>query len=241
MAGYAAYALRSRKSSKRLPRTAPAWIGHAERSGRVAIARRGHDARFVPVDVGREDQVDALVEHVVSVHGGIDILVNNAGVAVAKAVPETTPAEWDRLMSTNLKGVFLCSRAVIPVMRRRGSGTIVNVSSEQGLVGASRNAAYTATKGGVVQLTKSMAIDHAQDGIRVNSVAPGPVATPLFDRFVASVADPVAERRAILEATALKRLGRPDEIAGVIAFLASDEASYMTGAIVVVDGGLTAQ
>ena len=197
--------------------------------------------RYVRTDVGRESQVRALVDDVVASQGRVDILVNNAGIVLARTVPDTTPDEWDRLMNVNLKGVFLCSRAVIPVMQRHGGGVIVNVASEQGLVGTSENAAYTASKGGVIQLTKSMAIDHGQDGIRVNCVCPGPVKTPLFDSFVEDVEDPQAELRGFVEATILKRLGRPEEIAGVIAFLASDESSYMTGSVVVADGGLTAQ
>jgi len=207
----------------------------------AAIIESGNTARFVLTDVGQESQVRALVDEVVSSHGRVDILVNNAGIAFARTVPDTTLEEWDRLMNVNLKGVFLCSRAVLPIMRQQGGGVIVNVSSEQGLVGASENAAYTATKGGVIQLTKSMAIDHGQDGIRVNCVCPGPVKTPLFDGFVESVEDPEAELRGFVEATILKRLGRPEEIASVIAFLASEESSYMTGAVVVADGGLTAQ
>lgn len=207
----------------------------------AAIVESGNTARFVLTDVGQESQVRALVDEVVSSHGRVDILVNNAGIAFARTVPDTTLEEWDRLMNVNLKGVFLCSRAVIPIMQRQGGGVIVNVSSEQGLVGASENAAYTATKGGVIQLTKSMAIDHGQDGIRVNCVCPGPVKTPLFDGFVGSVEDPEAELRSFVEATILKRLGRPEEIASVIAFLASEEASYMTGSVVVADGGLTAR
>ena len=205
------------------------------------IIKSGNTARFVLADVGQESQVRALVDEVVSSHGRVDILVNNAGIAFARTVPDTTLEEWDRLMNVNLKGVFLCSRAVIPIMQQQGGGVIVNVSSEQGLVGASENAAYTATKGGVIQLTKSMAIDHGQDGIRVNCVCPGPVKTPLFDGFVESVEDPEAELRSFVEATILKRLGRPEEIASVIAFLASEESSYMTGSVVVADGGLTAQ
>ena len=207
----------------------------------AGIIESGNTARFVLADVGQESQVCALVDEVVSSHGRVDILVNNAGIAFARTVPDTTLEEWDRLMNVNLKGVFLCSRAVIPIMRQQGGGVIVNVSSEQGLVGASENAAYTATKGGVIQLTKSMAIDHGQDGIRVNCVCPGPVKTPLFDGFVESVEDPEAELRSFVEATILKRLGRPEEIASVIAFLASEESSYMTGSVVVADGGLTAQ
>ena len=207
----------------------------------AGIIESGNTVRFVLADVSQESQVRALVDEVVSSHGRVDILVNNAGIAFARTVPDTTLEEWDRLVNVNLKGVFLCSRAVIPIMQQQGGGVIVNVSSEQGLVGASENAAYTATKGGVIQLAKSMAIDHGQDGIRVNCVCPGPVKTPLFDGFVESVADPEAELRSSVEATILKRLGRPEEIASVIAFLASEESSYMTGSVVVADGGLTAQ
>ncbi|MCE2518974.1 MAG: SDR family oxidoreductase [Alphaproteobacteria bacterium] len=204
------------------------------------LAEAGNDVRFVRTDVSREAEVQALIDGVVSRNGEVDILVNNAGIVLARTVPDTTLEEWDRLLDVNLKGAFLCCRAVIPLMRQRRRGVIVNVASEQGLVGAATNAAYTATKGGIIQLTKSMAIDHGQDGIRINCVAPGPVKTPLFDTFVEGVEDPQAELRGFLDATILKRLGRPEEIANVIAFLASDESSYMTGSVVVVDGGLTA-
>lgn len=210
----------------------------SEEAARLAGA--GHDVRFVATDVSREAEVQALIDGVVSLNGGVDVLVNNAGIVLARTVPDTTLDEWDRLLDVNLKGVFLCSRAVIPVMRQQSRGVIVNVASEQGLVGTATNAAYTATKGGVIQLTKSMAIDHGEEGIRVNCVAPGPVKTPMIDAFLASVEDPQEELRDFVDATILKRLGRPEEIANVIAFLASDESSYMTGSVVVVDGGLTA-
>ncbi|HEM60709.1 MAG TPA: SDR family oxidoreductase, partial [Chloroflexi bacterium] len=149
--------------------------------------------------------------------------------------------EWDRLMAVNLKGVLLCSRAAIPIMRSQGQGVIVNVASELGLVGGSEIAAYCASKGGVVQLTKAMAVDHAPDGIRVNCVCPGPVDTPLLASIIQSSADPSAERRSIVEKTLLRRLGHPEEIASAILFLASHESSYMTGSAVLVDGGVTAQ
>lgn len=204
------------------------------------LAGAGRDVRFVRTDVSREAEVQALIDGVVSRNGGVDVLVNNAGIVLARTVPDTTLDEWDRLLDVNLKSVFLCARAVIPVMRQRHRGVIVNVASEQGLVGTATNAAYTATKGGVIQLTKSMAIDHGEEGIRINCVAPGPVKTPMIDTFLEGVEDPQAELQGFVDATILKRLGRPEEIANVIAFLASDESSYMTGSVVVVDGGLTA-
>jgi len=205
------------------------------------LTRQGAEVRFIQVDVSNELQVSALIEQTVAAYGRIDILVNNAGIELAKKISDTTEAEWDRLMSINLKGVFLFSKAVIPVMRRQHAGVIVNVASELGLVGGSEIAAYSASKGGVVQLTKSMAIDHATDGIRVNCVAPGPVATPLLEAIIASAVNPEHEQRSIVEKTILKRLGQPEEVANVIVFVASDEASYMTGSVVVVDGGWTAQ
>jgi NAD(P)-dependent dehydrogenase (short-subunit alcohol dehydrogenase family) len=191
-------------------------------------------------DVGREGEVGALMEATLKAFGRLDILVNNASIALAKRVTETTEAEWDTLMGVNLKGVFLCSRAAIPLMRRHGGGAIVNVASELGVMGGSDVAAYCASKGGVVQLTRAMAVDHAAEGIRVNCVCPGPVETPLLEDFIRSAADPEEERRAIEESTLLKRLGRVEEIANAILFMASDEASYMTGSIVLVDGGASA-
>jgi len=205
------------------------------------IVRRGGDALSVQVDVSSELQVSALISRTVAAYGRLDVLVNNAGVELAKKVTETSEAEWDRLMSVNLKGVFLCSKAAIPEMKRTGGGAIVNVASELGVVGGSEIAAYCASKGGVVQLTKAMAIDHAADGIRVNCVCPGPVSTPLLEAIVAASSDPEEERRRIVDKTLLGRLGQPEEIANVVAFLASDESSYMTGSVVLVDGGWTAQ
>jgi len=205
------------------------------------ITKRGAEALFVQVDVSSESQVNALIEKTVTAYGRLDVLVNNAGMELAKKVTDTTEVEWDRLMSVNLKGVFLCSKVAISVMRRNSGGVIVNIASELGLVGGSEIAAYCASKGGVVQLTKAMAIDHAGDGIRVNCVAPGPVSTPLLEAIIKASSNPEEERRQIVEKTLLKRLGQAEEIANVILFLASDESSYMTGSIVAVDGGWSAQ
>ncbi|MDH4207613.1 MAG: SDR family oxidoreductase, partial [Anaerolineae bacterium] len=196
--------------------------------------------RFIPMDVSDEQGVAALFEETIDAFGRLDVLVNNAGIELPKKVTETTEAEWDRLMGVNLKGVFLCSRAAIGIMRRQGGGVIVNVGSELGIVGGSEIAAYCASKGGVVQLTKAMAIDHAADGIRVNCVCPGPVATPLLEATILGSSDPVAERQSILQKTLFRRFARPEEIASAILFLASDESSYMTGSIVAIDGGVTA-
>jgi NAD(P)-dependent dehydrogenase (short-subunit alcohol dehydrogenase family) len=205
------------------------------------ITRSFGMASFVQVDISQEKEVSLLVEEAISQYGRVDILVNNAGIELAKRVTETNEDEWDRLISVNLKGVFLASKAVIPIMRNYGGGIIVNVASELGLVAGAEIAAYCASKGGVVQLTKAMAVDYAADHIRVNCICPGPVDTPLLDRIIRNSADPAGERQNTIEKTLMKRLGRPEEMANVILFLASEDSSYMTGSIIVVDGGLTAQ
>jgi NAD(P)-dependent dehydrogenase (short-subunit alcohol dehydrogenase family) len=205
------------------------------------LARMGIAARFFQVDVTKALQIESLVNDTVTSFGRLDVLVNNAGMELPKKITDTSEAEWDRLLDVNLKGVFLCAKASIPVMQRQGGGVIINVASELGLVGGSEIAAYCASKGGVVQLTKALAIDHASDNIRVNCVCPGPVETPLLEAIIGGSSDPDEERRSITEKTLLKRVGQPDEIANVIAFLASSESSYMTGSVVVVDGGCTAQ
>jgi len=205
------------------------------------LTRMGVAARFVHADVTKASQIESLVNETVTSFGRLDVLVNNAGIELPKKITDTSEAEWDRLLDVNLKGVFLCAKASIPVMQRQGGGVIINVASELGLVGGSEIAAYSASKGGVVQLTKALAIDHASDNIRVNCVCPGPVETPLLQAIIDGSSNPDQERRSIIEKTLLKRVGQPDEIANVIAFLASSESSYMTGSIVVVDGGCTAQ
>jgi len=205
------------------------------------IKQKGGKALFIRADVRNFLEVKRMVVETIDAFGGLDILINNAGVELTKKVTETSEAEWDRLMNVNLKGVFLCSKFAIPHMLRRGGGAIINVASELGLVGGSEIAAYCASKGGVVQLTKAMAIDHASDNIRVNCVCPGPVATPLLESIIEHSSDSDAERRRISESVPMGRIGQPEEIARVILFLASDEGSYMTGSIVVVDGGWTAR
>jgi meso-butanediol dehydrogenase/(S,S)-butanediol dehydrogenase/diacetyl reductase len=206
----------------------------------ASLVRAGAVAHAVVCDVSREDDVTRLFAVAREDLGGVDVLVNAAGIGLQRTVVDTTPGEWRRLVDVNLGGVFFCCREAVGVMRAQGGGVIVNVASELAMVGAPECAAYAATKGGVLQLTRAMAADHTRDGIRVNAVCPGPVDTPLLDALIAATRDPEAERRDIVESTLSGRLGRPDEIARAILFLACDDSSYVVGATLVVDGGVTA-
>ena len=203
----------------------------------AAIAANGGSAIALAVDVSAPDQVDAMVEATVEAFGGIDILFNNAGILIFGAVTETTLADWRRVMAVNLDGVFLCSKAVIPHLRARGGGAIINMSSSTGAHDGNGNAAaYVTSKGGVTLLTRCMAIDYAADHIRVNAIAPGPTDTPMLRRNMSP-----AEMAAFAATFPARRLGQPQEIAAAALFLASDEASFVTGAVFAVDGGQTAQ
>jgi NAD(P)-dependent dehydrogenase (short-subunit alcohol dehydrogenase family) len=206
----------------------------------AALVRAGAAARAVTCDVSREDDVRRLFAISREGRGRVDVLVNAAGIGLQRTVVDTTPAEWRRLVDVNLGGIFFCCREAVGLMRAQGAGVIVNVASELALVGAPECAAYAATKGGVLQLTRALAADHTREGIRVNAVCPGPVDTPLLDDMIAATPDPEAERRDIVESTLSGRLGRPEEIARAILFLASDDSSYVVGAALVVDGGVTA-
>ncbi len=203
----------------------------------AAITARGGNAIALPVDVSQPDQVEAMVQATVQTFGGIDILFNNAGVLIFGAVVDTSFVEWRRVMAVNLDGVFLCSKAVIPHMRAQGGGAIINMSSSTGAHDGNGNAAaYVTSKGGVTLLTRCMAIDHAADHIRVNAIAPGPTDTPMLRRVMSQ-----EEIDTFAATFPARRLGQPSEIAAAALFLASDEASFVTGAIFAVDGGQTAQ
>ena len=204
------------------------------------IVAAGGVAMAVEVDVSIEAETTALVARALEAHGRLDVLVNGAGVNKRGLVTESTLEDWDWIMGVNLKGTFLCCKAAIPAIARSGGGAIVNIASELAFVGAPNIAVYSASKGGVVQLTRSLAVDHVDDGIRVNCVCPGPVDTPLLQRGITTAPDPEARRQASMDSTILGRLGQPEEIANMIHFLASDEASFMTGSIVMVDGGVSA-
>jgi meso-butanediol dehydrogenase/(S,S)-butanediol dehydrogenase/diacetyl reductase len=190
-------------------------------------------------DVTRSDEVEALVQGVVEEWGGLDVMVNNAGIGVAGTTPETSEEDWERLMAVNLKGTFLGMKYAIPAMRDSGGGSIINISSVAALVGIPDRAAYSATKGGILALTKAAAIDHVSEGIRVNCIAPGTVDTPWIARITAAYADPEQARANMEGRQPHGRFVTPEEIAAMAAYLASDESASCIGACMVVDGGVT--
>ena len=202
------------------------------------INETGGRAIFLPLDVTREDQWNSAIAATVSEFGKLDILVNNAGIGGTSMIEDTTVEQWDRVMDINAKGVFLGTKAAIPEMRRAGGGSIINISSQLGLVGMDISSPqYQASKGAVRLLTKSTAIQYAKEGIRANSVHPGPVNTPLTEL---RRGDPEIQR-IMLSRIPMGRYGESEEIAYGVLFLASDESSFMTGSEVVMDGGWTAQ
>tara|TARA_B100001146_G_scaffold202929_1_gene195160 strand:+ start:1365 stop:2045 length:681 start_codon:yes stop_codon:yes gene_type:complete len=201
------------------------------------IAEMGGDALYVHLDVTNEDEWDAAVQSAVASFGKLDILVNNAGIWRRGHVLETSSDQWDDIMDVNAKGVFLGTKAAIPEMRKAGGGSIVNISSTAGLVGSKTSAAYSASKGAVRIFTKSTAVQYAAEGIRANSVHPGPIDTDMGDQ----VWPDAASKAASVTRTALNRMGTPEDIAYGALYLASDESSFVTGSELVIDGGVTAQ
>jgi NAD(P)-dependent dehydrogenase (short-subunit alcohol dehydrogenase family) len=194
----------------------------------------GHDAVFHAASVCDETEVAGIYEHLHEEFGRLDVLFNNAGVVQDSFAATTTLIEWRRVLEVNLDGAFLMARSAIPMLARAGGGAIVNTASIYGLVSAPGSTSYVASKHAVEGLTKSLALEHAADGIRVNAVCPGFVNTPMVQAAV--------EEDATLAALhPLGRVAEPEEIVAVVAFLASDEASFVTGASYVVDGGYTAQ
>lgn len=216
------------------------WDEEAGKRTAEELRQAGGDAFFVKCDVSKEDQVKAMVQAALEKYGRIDILVNNAGVGVYKSVLDATSEDWDLCLGVNLKGVFLCSKYVIPHMQAIGKGVIINISSVHSAATVAGVAPYAASKGGVTALTRNMAIDYGPT-IRVVAISPGWVLTPLIQSIFNSYPDPAEQQRIIEQRQVMKRIGRPEDIGYAAAFLASDEASFITGTEIFVDGGLTAQ
>ena len=202
------------------------------------IKAKGGEAVFVHLDVTSEADWQHAVGTAQSRFGRLNVLVNNAGIGGGGRIEDTTVEEWDRMMAINAKGVFLGTKTAIPAMRRAGGGSIINISSQLGLVGTDNSSPqYQSSKGAVRLLTKATAIQYAREGIRANSVHPGPIVTPMTER---RRADP-AQRQLMISRIPLGRYGEPDEVAYGVLYLASDESAYVTGSELVIDGGWTAQ
>ena len=201
------------------------------------INETGGRALFARLDVTSETDWQRCIAETVERFGKLDVLVNNAGIYSQTMIEDTTVEEWERIMSVNTTGVFLGTKHAIPEMRKAGGGSIVNISSIAGIIGSPRGGAYTTSKGGVRLFTKTTALQHAQDGIRANSIHPGPVDTEMIAHNIGTPEGLAAS----LSRVPLGRVGTVDDVAYGALFLASDEASYMTGSELVIDGGVVAQ
>nr|WP_247281376.1 MULTISPECIES: SDR family oxidoreductase [unclassified Bradyrhizobium] len=188
-------------------------------------------------DVGDADFARATVESVATGGGRLDVLMTSAGFSCGGTVITTAPADWDAVFRANVGGTWLWARAVVPIMQRQGKGAIITLASQLAIAGGKGNSAYIAAKGAIVSLTRTMAIDFATDGIRVNALAPGAIDTPLLRRSFARHVDPESVREASRQRHAMKRFGRAEEVAAAALYLASDDSSFVTGTVLPVDGG----
>ncbi len=204
------------------------------------IEASGGKALAVTCDVASHDSVESAVAAASKHFGGLDVVVNNAGAIVVGTVEETSDEDWSKVMATNLTGTFFVSRAAIPSLRAAGGGSIVNIGSYLGIVARKQRAAYCAAKAGVAGLTRAMALDHAHDKIRVNCICPAITETEMAIQSLAKAPDPGAARKQRTAEIPLGRFGKPEDIALLAVFLASDESSWMTGVSLPLDGGQTA-
>jgi len=217
-------------------------VGRDETKGKSALAKvKAHrESVYFKADVSKSPQVKGLVEDTIRRFGRIDILVNNAAVCPAGTVVTTSEETWDYIIDVNLKGVFLCCKEVIPHMQKQGGGAIVNIGSINSMMAMENEAAYDASKGGVLMLTKAIALDFASSKIRANCICPGAVETTMLKASLGAASDPAKAREWITQRHPAHRIGTPEEVAEVALFLASDSSSFMTGAAIPVDGGILA-
>jgi len=199
----------------------------------------GGEAFSATVDVSSDRDCQAMVDATVHRWGKLNFLCNIAGIVLGGVLDQTREEDWNKSIDVNLKGIYLASRHSLPRLKNSGGGSIVNMASVAGLMGVKNRAAYSASKGGVIALTKSMAIDYVEDHIRVNSICPGTVDSPSLQMRLESLPDPAAARRDFISRQPMKRFGRPEEIANAVLFLCSDESSFITGIELIVDGGMS--
>jgi NAD(P)-dependent dehydrogenase (short-subunit alcohol dehydrogenase family) len=204
------------------------------------MAKAGGEALAVQCDVAQARQAEDAMRAIVERFGRLDVVVNNAGALIAATAEETSEADWDRIINVNVKGTFLVSRAALPELRKTGGGSIINIGSILSLVGMKKRAAYCAAKGGVLLLTRAMALDHAHERIRFNCICPGLVETELVRGLFTGTPEHEALLRQRIEQIPLGRAGQPEDVAQLAVFLASEESSWITGAALSLDGGFTA-
>jgi len=215
--------------------------GERGRQGAAELEAAGAQVAFTQADVGTEAACLAFVNGAAEKFGGLDILVNNAGIRKYEKIDEASAASWNEILNVNLLSYAFCAKAAVPLLRRAKGGAIVNVASVRSVVAGGGNLQYDTTKAAIAGLTRALAADHSPEGIRVNAVGPGPIFTPFHQRRIEAAGESVAQYNAsAAKGTMLKRPGRAEEVAAAILFLASDDASYVTGALLFVDGGMTA-
>jgi NAD(P)-dependent dehydrogenase (short-subunit alcohol dehydrogenase family) len=217
------------------------WVADLDQLAAERVASNLPRGAARRVDVSDADQVEQLVQQVIEADGRLDVLVNNAGIALGAPVWETAPGQWAQVLSVNLTGVFNGCRSALRHMIGQRHGAIVSTASDAGLVGWPGQSAYCASKAGIVGLTRAVAMDAAPYGVRVNCVCPAFTDTPLVDAWVGAQPDPSEARKEVATGQPIGRMGKPEEIAAAIVFLASDEASFITGVALPVDGGVTAR
>ncbi len=213
--------------------------GAAEETSRM-VGGDGGTCRPFKVDVTQAEQVRAMIEQAISEYGRVDILCNNAGIGSTTDVVDCEPEEWDRVMTVNVKSVYLGCKYVVPHMLEQGRGVIINTASVAGMVGIVKRASYCASKGAVIALTRQVAIEYVGRGIRVNCLCPGTVDSPWVERLLQQADDRAAARQALEKRQPMGRLGTPEEVAAAALYLASDDAAFITGTGLVLDGGWTA-